>query len=138
MRTNVIARAPWLLDGTPVASLSSDAAAGQDEKKPVGEPRSDTALVYMVRLGEFAGSGRTERVFIEDTLVGVLPNRTYTFTHVEPGTHLLWASFHKDPLMVDLAPGRPTIWSSNSARGSRWFPRRLEPKPLPIRRTTGR
>ena len=106
MRTNVIARAPWLLVGTLVASLSSDAAAGQDEKKPVGEPRSDTALVYMVRLGEFAGSGRTERVFIEDTLVGVLPNRTYTFTHVEPGTHLLWASFHKDPLMVDLAPGQ--------------------------------
>ena len=106
MRRNVIATAARLLIGMLVVIMSSAAAAGQDDKKPVGEPRSDSALVYLVRRGEFAGSGRTERVFVEDTLIGVLPNRTYTFTHVEPGTHLLWASFHKDPLMVEFAPGQ--------------------------------
>jgi hypothetical protein len=106
MRTNVVATAARLLFGMLVVFLSSEIATAQEDRKPLGDPHPEKALVYMVRQGEFAGSGRTERVFVEDTLIGVLPNRTYTFTHVEPGTHLLWASFHKEPLMVDLAPGQ--------------------------------
>jgi len=106
MRSNASVVAASVLLGALAMTAPATAAAGQAEKKPLGEPRPDKALVFMVRQGEFVGSGRTERVFVEDTLVGVLPNRTYSFTYVEPGTHLLWASFHKDPLMVELAPGQ--------------------------------
>ena len=106
MKLNASVIAASVLLGALAVAAPAVAAAGQAEQKPLGEPLPDKALVFMVRQGEFAGSGRTARVFVEDTLVGVLPNRTYSFTYVEPGTHLLWASFHKDPLMVDLAPGQ--------------------------------
>lgn len=81
-------------------------ATEQDEKHPLGQPQSDKALLYMVRQGEFAGSGRTERIFVEDKVIGILPNKKYAFAYVEPGTHLLWGSFHKEPIIVDFAGGQ--------------------------------
>ncbi len=81
-------------------------AAEQDSKHPLGQPQPDKALVYMVRQGQLAGGGRTERLFVEDKVIGILPNKKYTFAYVEPGTHLLWGSFHKEPIIVDFAGGQ--------------------------------
>jgi hypothetical protein len=78
----------------------------QNDKRIQGEVRSNEALIYIVRLGEWAGKARTEKFFLEEHLVGVLPNNSYTFTYATPGTRLFWGSFHKDAVFLDLGGGQ--------------------------------
>jgi hypothetical protein len=78
----------------------------QNDKKIRGDVRPNEALIYVVRLGEFAGKIRTEKFFLEEHLVGVLPNNSYTFTYATPGTRLFWGSFHKDAVFLDLVGGQ--------------------------------
>lgn len=80
--------------------------AGPQNKKTVGETRPDKALLYLFRQGAFAGGGVTVRFYAEDTLIAVLPNAAYSFTYLEPGSHLLWGTADKDPIVLDVAAGR--------------------------------
>lgn len=82
------------------------ASADKEDKHPLSQPKPDKALVYLVRQGEFAGGGRTEHLFVESTPIGRLPNNRYAVAYVEPGTHLLWGSFHPDPAVAELAAGQ--------------------------------
>jgi hypothetical protein len=88
-----------LVSGVNLASVL--AAGPREAQKPLAEPSSTEALVYLMREG---GAG-TESVFVEDKLVGVLPNHTYTFANIEPGVHTLWGKFHR-PLFVYLSAGQ--------------------------------
>ena len=80
--------------------------ASPQKKQTLGETRPDKALLYMFRQGHLVGAGVTVRVYAEDTLAGVLSNGAYTFTHLDPGSHLLWYTAQKDPIVLDVAAGR--------------------------------
>jgi hypothetical protein len=95
-----------LVGAALVAAPRMSAAASPQDQKVLGETHPNEALVYIVRKGEFAGSGRTERFFLNDKVAGILPNNTYAFTYAAPGTYLLWGSFHEDGVILDLVAGK--------------------------------
>jgi hypothetical protein len=74
--------------------------------RPVGEVRSDSALVYFVRQYNFAGGGRTWYVYSDDTFVGVLDNDCYAFSNLPPGRHLLWLVPNRIASPIELEAGK--------------------------------
>lgn len=84
----------------------STRATEERKDKVFGELRPDTALVYLIRKGMFAGGARTQFVYANDQLLAVLDSGTYSFVHVDPGRYLFWTNWTKNRREVDLIPGR--------------------------------
>jgi hypothetical protein len=90
------------------SSVSSSPPSLQEKgatAKRLGEVRPDKALVYIVRLAKFDGLRVRERVFIDDSLAVRIPDDSYAFTYVSPGSHVVWGD-REQPIMLDVAPGR--------------------------------
>ncbi len=77
-------------------------------------PPADQALVYAIRQPRFQGSGRSMFVYVDESLLGVLENGSYTYATVPPGAHLLWLNWARISDEVELEAGRTyyfDIWT---------------------------
>ncbi|UCF80961.1 MAG: hypothetical protein JSV08_00630 [Acidobacteriota bacterium] len=70
-----------------------------------GEPKDDMALVYFIRSGHFTGSARTLFLYADDTFLGTLDNKSYSFAYVEPGNHLFWTNWTRISKEMELVAG---------------------------------
>lgn len=69
-------------------------------------PQADRALVYIVR-PDFVRliPNPTFEVFVDDTPIGYLPQRSYLAAQVEPGRRRLWGPPDNEPASLDLQKG---------------------------------
>ena len=61
--------------------------------KQFAKPRPDKALFYLLRKHPFRGliyQRKAPLVFIDQTPIGVLRNKRYTYIHIDPGEHVIW------------------------------------------------
>lgn len=92
-----------------VASPGVASAEPQAPDRPLGVPSPDSALVYFVREEASSFLRGTASVFCDDRLVAVLPNDSYSFVKVTPGTHVVWVRLRRTaekPLLFDFAHGQ--------------------------------
>jgi hypothetical protein len=91
--------------------------AEKHEEMVYGEPKDDMALVYFVRTGHFTGSARTMFVYADDTFLGTLDNKSYSFAYVEPGKHLFWTNWTRISRELELVAGETyylDVWTKIS------------------------
>lgn len=73
---------------SPVGA-AEDAYLVEHEQKQWGEPKSDKALIYILRP---ATTWPTKMwAFAGETFLGVTKSDTYTFAYVDPGEHVFWS-----------------------------------------------
>jgi len=108
-----------LLALTLVAVLAglTDPLSGsiKSEEKVLGEPREDQALVYLMREGHHLGSARTMFVYADQKFLGVLENKSYTLTYLDPGEYMLWLNWAKVTDEIEVVAGEIyyfNVWQS--------------------------
>lgn len=114
VRFNLIA---WILAGCMTMPCVA-VGANRSPDKPVTEPHSDEALVYLIREKRFVGGGRTMFVFSDQAFLGALDNDSYTFAYLPPGKHLLWLNWTKINTEIDVEAGKTyyfAVWSTFDA-----------------------
>jgi hypothetical protein len=75
-----------------IVAIGSDGlfASTVHKTKQFAEPRSDKALVYVIREKGFVGGGVGMFIFADDQLLAFLRNGMYSFAYADPGLRLVW------------------------------------------------
>ncbi|MHC4179255.1 MAG: hypothetical protein ACYSWU_17215, partial [Planctomycetota bacterium] len=75
-------------------------------EKRYGEPEAGKALVYFIRPAHQTASARTMFLYSDKKLLGTIDNNSYTFAHVDPGSHLFWTNWTAISERLELVPDR--------------------------------
>ncbi|MEM7588270.1 MAG: DUF2846 domain-containing protein, partial [Acidobacteriota bacterium] len=81
------------LGGMLLGSAGPAEAAKRSPSKVMGELRDDQALVYYVREADSRGGARSMFVYLDQELLGVIDNNSYSFSYVDPGEYILWTNW---------------------------------------------
>lgn len=94
-------------EGEPKGDDAEDGAYVQFSKEhPLGEARSDGALVYVLRPTSI-GFAIKSFFLCDDEILGINKGSSYFFAHVAPGKHVFWSkSENVDALELEVEAGK--------------------------------
>jgi hypothetical protein len=90
-------------------------ASIRSEDKVLGERHENQALVYFIREGHYVGKARTMFVYADQEFLGVLENKSYTFSYLDPGEYMLWLNWAKVNNEIEVVAGEVyyfNVWQS--------------------------
>ena len=114
LRTLVIL--PFLFCFT-IGTAMADKYVTQEKSSLRGQTDPKKALVYIIRPSK-VGSSVKSWAFLDDTFLGINKGKSYFFTHVKPGQHIIWSKMENiSAIYYDFKPGQVYYFKQKVAPG---------------------
>lgn len=97
------------------------------KEEALGQIDANRALVYVIRPTSF-GFGVDTWTFSDDKFIGMNRGKSYFYTYLEPGRHLIWTkSENISPLEMSFEPGKTYYFMEHILMGAFTARVKLEP-----------